>query len=118
MFSKQAIDKLNEVFTSLFGSKGDDKRGDKLQALTVATIKPNTGPSAGGAPVTITGSGFLPRARVTIGGNAASGVVVSADGKTVAAITPKGDAGKTVDVEVINENAQTGTLPNAYTYGS
>lgn len=116
MFSKNAIDKLNEVFTSLFGSKGDDKRGDKLQSPTISTIKPTKGPLAGQTAVTITGSGILPKARVTIGGKAASGVVVSSDGKTIAAITPQGDTAGAVDVEVINENAQKGTLPNGFTY--
>jgi hypothetical protein len=116
MFSKNAIDKLNEVFTSLFGSKGDDKRGDKLQSPTIASIKPNKGPLAGQTAVTITGSGFLPKARVTIGGKAAAGIVVNGDGKTIAAITPPGDAAVAVDVEIINENAQKGTLPNGFTY--
>jgi IPT/TIG domain len=116
LFSKNAIDKLNEVFTSLFGSKGDDKRGDKLQSPTISAIKPNKGPLAGQTAVTITGSGILPKARVTIGGKAASGVVISSDGKTIAAITPQGDAAGSVDVEVVNENAQKGTLPNGFTY--
>lgn len=116
MFSKNAIDKLNEVFTSLFGSKGDDKRGDKLQSPTVSAIKPIKGPLAGQTSVTITGNGFLPKARVTIGGKPASGVLVSSDGKTIAASTPQGDTAGAVDVEVINENAQKGTLPHGFTY--
>lgn len=117
MFSKQAIDKLNEVFTSLFGSKGDDKRGDKLQAPTIGAVKPNVGLLAGGTAITITGSGFLPKAQVTIGGKAASGVVLGSDGKTITAVTPKGDtAAVALDVVVINPNGEKGTLPASFTY--
>jgi hypothetical protein len=116
MFSKQAIDKLNEVFTSLFGSKGDEKRGDKLMAPIITTIKPNKGPIAGGTGVTISGTGFLPKARITFGGKAASGTVVNTDGKTIAAVTPQADGPGAVDIEVINENAQKGTMPNGFTY--
>lgn len=115
MFSKQAIDKLNEVFTSLFGSKGDDKRGDKLLAPSVTTIKPNLGPIAGGTAVTISGSGFLPGAQVKFGDAAASGVVVDGTGKIIGAKTPPHSAG-TVDVEVVNTNTQKGTLPGGFTY--
>ena len=116
MFSKQAIDKLDEVFTSLFGSKGDDKRGDKLQAPTITTIKPNTGPLAGKTPVKITGTGFLPNAGVTFGGKAASEIVVGGDGKTIAASTPLAETAGPVDVEVINANAQKATLSGGFTY--
>lgn len=115
MFSKQAIDKLNEVFTSLFGSKGDDKRGDKLLAPSVTTIKPNEGPIAGGTAVTITGSGFLPGAQVKFGDAAASGIVIDGSGKTIGAKTPPHAAG-TVDVELVNANTQKGTLPGGFTY--
>jgi hypothetical protein len=116
MFSKQAIDKLNEVFISLFGSKGDDKRGDKLQGATITTIKPNIGPIAGKTLVQITGTGFLPNAGVTFGGKAASEIVVGGDGKTIAASTPAAAAAGPVTVEVVNANGQKATLPGGFTY--
>ncbi len=116
MFSKQAIDKLDEVFTSLFGSKGDDKRGDKLLAPSVTTIKPNTGPLAGKSPVKITGTGFLPNAGVTFAGKAASEIVVGGDGKTIAASTPPAETAGPVDVEVVNANTQKATLSGGFTY--
>ncbi len=115
MFSKQAIDKLNEVFTALFGSKGDDNRGDKLVAATLTSVKPNSGVTVGGTPVTISGTGFLPGAKVTFGGVAGSGVVIDSNGKNIAVTTPPHVAGL-VDIEVINANAQKGTLSGAFTY--
>lgn len=115
MFSKQAIDKLDEVFTTLFGSKGDQKRGDKLEAPTVTTVNPNSGPAAGGTPVKISGSGFLPDAKVTFGGTLATNVVVDQSGKNIAAVTPGHEVG-VVDVEVINTNMQKGKLPRGFTY--
>ena len=45
-------------------------------APTVSSISPTTGTSAGGTPVTITGTGFLSGATVSLGGTAATGVTV------------------------------------------
>jgi hypothetical protein len=115
MFSKQAIDKLNEVFTALFGSKGDDKRADKLVAPTLTSLKPNSGLTAGGTTVTITGTGFLPGAKVIFGGVAGSDIVIDGNGKNIAVTTPPHAAGL-VDIEVINTNAQKGILPGGFTY--
>jgi hypothetical protein len=115
MFSKQAIDKLNEIFNSLFGSKGDAKRGEKLVDAKVTGIKPDSGPTAGGTTVVLTGSGFLSGAKVIFGGVLGASVVVDASGNSISAITPKHDAGA-VDVDVINLNNQKGTLAGGFTY--
>lgn len=115
MFSKQAIDKLNEVFTTMFGSKGDEERADKLIAPKITSITPTTGPAAGGTPITISGAGFLSEAKVTFGGVAATTVVVSDDGKSITAVTPPHDAGK-VDVEVVNSDGQKSTLAGGFTF--
>ena len=45
-------------------------------APTVASITPNTGTAGGGTSVTITGTGFLAGATVSLGGTAATGVNV------------------------------------------
>ena len=83
-------------------------------APTVASITPNTGPAAGGTSVTITGTGFLPGATVSLGGTPATGVnVVSST--SITATAPAHVAG-TVSVVVSNSDAQNGTLNNAYTY--
>ncbi|MCU1266574.1 MAG: hypothetical protein JWM21_2892 [Acidobacteria bacterium] len=115
MFSKQAIDKLNEVFNSLFGSKGDEKRGDKLVAPKITAIKPNSGPTAGGTTVVLSGSGFASGAKVMFGGVPGTSVAVDASGNSISAITPKHNAGA-VDVDVINLNNQKVTLPSGFTY--
>lgn len=115
MFSKQAIDKLNEVFNSLFGSKGDDKRGEKLVGAKVTGIKPDSGPTAGGTSVLLTGSGFSTGAKVIFGGVPGASVVVDASGNSISVITPKHDAG-VVDVDVVNLNNQKGTLAGGFTY--
>jgi IPT/TIG domain-containing protein len=63
MFAKQATDKLDETFTTLFRSaKGDDKRKDDLEnpKANIAAVDPAT-LEAGetGTPVTLKGSGFV-----------------------------------------------------------
>ena len=40
LFSKQATDKLNEVFSTLVKSGGDDKRKDKLDPNNLPRILP------------------------------------------------------------------------------
>jgi IPT/TIG domain/Immunoglobulin I-set domain/Immunoglobulin domain len=59
---------------------------------TVTKIEPSSGSTAGGTPVTITGSGFVSPATVTIGGNAASEVFVASETE-ITAKTPAGSAG-------------------------
>jgi len=83
-------------------------------APTVSSISPNSGPTAGGTSVTITGTGFLSNATVTIGGTAASSVAV-VNSTTITALTPA-HAAATVDVVVTNTDAQSGTKTGAFTY--
>jgi hypothetical protein len=80
----------------------------------VSTISPNSGPTGGGTSVTITGTGFLAGASVTIGGTGASNVVVTS-GTQITATTPSHAAG-VVSVVVTNSDGQAGTLANGYTY--
>ncbi len=81
---------------------------------TVTAIIPSSGSTAGGTAVTITGTGFLSGATVSIGGVAAtSPVVVSAT--TIAAVTRPHAAG-IVDVLVTNTGGAAGTKTSAYTY--
>ena len=83
-------------------------------APTVSSILPVSGTTAGGTPVTIGGTGFLPGATVMIGGNFATSVNVMNSG-TITAVTPAHAAGA-VNVVVTNSDSQIGTLPNGYTY--
>ncbi|MFN2491265.1 MAG: IPT/TIG domain-containing protein [Pyrinomonadaceae bacterium] len=120
MFSKVAADKLNEVFLTLFAPKagqGDAKRADKLIASIapgVSAVSPNSGPSTGGTPVTISGTDFLDGSAVTFGGSAASAVIFK-DPTMLTATTPAHAPG-TVDVEVINPNKLKSLLSGGFTF--
>src|SRR6185295_15007584 len=83
-------------------------------APTVASISPNTGAAAGGTSVTITGTGFLPGATVSLGGTPATGVTVVSSTSITA--TTAAHTAATVSVVVTNTDAQSGTLTNGYTY--
>ncbi len=83
-------------------------------APTVSGVSPNSGSTAGGTAVTITGTNFASGARVTFGGAAASNVVVT-NSTTITASTPAGSAGA-VMVTVSNPGGQSGGLANAFTY--
>ena len=61
-------------------------------APTVASISPNSGSTAGGTSVTITGTNFTGATAVTFGGNAATNVTV-VNSTTITATTPAGTAG-------------------------
>ena len=79
----------------------------------VASVSPNTGLTAGGTTVTITGANFIPGATVTFGAAAATNVVVM-NSTTVTATTPAGSPGAaTVAVTV---SGMSGNLPSGFTY--
>ena len=86
--------------------------GPAVPAIT--SVSPNTGPTAGGTALTITGTNLTGTNSVTIGGtNATSVVVVNAT--TVTAVTPAGTSGaKTVS---LTTPSGTPSLPNGFTYG-
>jgi hypothetical protein len=76
-------------------------------------VSPNSGTTAGGTAVTITGTNFAAGASVTIGGTAAANVVV-VNGTTITATTPAGSAGAVA--VTVTVNGQSGSLANGYTY--
>ena len=78
----------------------------------MSSVSPNTGPTAGGTSVTITGTNFASGATVKFGSAAATNVVV-VSGTTITATTPAGSAGAvTVTVTV---SGQSGSLTNGFT---
>jgi hypothetical protein len=79
----------------------------------VTSVAPNTGATAGGTPVTITGQNFATTAVVKFGGTAANNVSV-VNSNTITTITPAHSSG-TVSVAII-VNGQTAMLSNAYSY--
>ena len=81
---------------------------------TIASIAPSSGSTAGGTSVTITGTNFGGTPSVTIGGAAATSVVV-VDATTITATTPAGSAGaRDVVVTVTGQSSTGGT--GLYTY--
>ncbi len=84
-----------------------------IAAPTVTGISPNSGPTAGGTSVTITGTSFTGTTSVTIGGAAATGVTVVND-TTITATTPAGTVGAQ-DVVVTNA-VGSGTGTSLFTY--
>jgi hypothetical protein len=81
---------------------------------TVTAISPSVGPIAGGTAVTITGTNFTGTTAVTIGGAAATLVVVLPGATSITAVTPPGAAGA-ANV-VVTTPAGTGTGTGLFTY--
>jgi hypothetical protein len=96
---------------SVCGATGPDINA----APTVSGISPNSGPTAGGTTVTITGTGFNCVTGVTFGTTAAAGYTVNSP-TSITATSPPGAVG-TVDVTVKNCNgtSPTGTF-DEFTY--
>ena len=82
----------------------------------VTGITPNSGPTAGGTSVTISGSAFVSGATVRIGGVLATNVSF-VNSTSITATTPAHAAGA-VDVLVTNPDAQSDTLTNGFTYNA
>jgi hypothetical protein len=88
--------------------------GGPPPAPAVTGISPNHGPVTGGTPVVISGSNFQSGDTVTIGGVAATSVVVSGPG-TITAVTGAHSTG-TVNVVVTDSVSGAGTLGSSYFY--
>ncbi len=84
--------------------------------LTVASVTPSAGPPAGGATVTIAGSGFQTGA-VALFGNVPAASTTVVGSTQIIARTPAAPAG-TVNVTVTNSGGLSAVLPNGYTFGA
>ena len=103
------------VTVTVSGQSGSLLNGFTYSVLpTVTGVSPSSGPTAGGTAVAISGSNFVAGATVTFGSTAATNVVV-VSGTQITATTPAGAAGA-VTVTVTNPGAQSGSLPNGFTY--
>ena len=85
-----------------------------IVAPTVTSIIPTSGLTTGGTSVTITGKNFRAGATVTIGGVAATNVVVVS--KTTITATTGAHASGATDVVVTNSDTTTDALANGFTY--
>jgi uncharacterized cupredoxin-like copper-binding protein len=83
-------------------------------APTVTKIAPNSGPTAGGTSVIITGANFQPGATVTFGSAAATSVTVT-DSTSLIAVTPAAAAPGDVPVVVKNADGQSVSF-SSFTY--
>jgi hypothetical protein len=110
---------VNVVVTNPNGQNVSSANGYTYVSSTpapgVSTVSPTSGPTTGGTQITITGTGFVAGASVTLGGTAASGVV--SNSTTITATTPAHTAG-TVDVAVTNPDGQSGSKAGAFTYNA
>jgi hypothetical protein len=76
-------------------------------------VTPTSGHSAGGARLTLTGSGFLPAATVRVGGVLAADVFIGS-GSFALATAPALAAGQLQDVALANPGGATFTVPAGY----
>lgn len=83
-------------------------------APTVTGISPSTGPTRGGTPVTITGTGFVSGATVAIGGTNAASVIFGSP-TSLTATTPVGTEG-TQTLVVKNPDGQNSTELVSFNY--
>jgi hypothetical protein len=83
---------------------------------TLSAVAPTEGQLAGGEPVTLTGTGFQPGAKVTFGLSECGQVSVAPSGNSLTCLTPAGDSKGAVDVTIANPDAQSATKIGAFTY--
>ncbi len=83
-----------------------------IDAPTVTSVTPASGPTSGGTAVTLTGTDLATTDSVTFGGTPAPFAIISST--TVAAVTPPGTAGA-VDV-VLSNPAGDATVTAGFTY--
>jgi hypothetical protein len=93
------------------GARGHGRGGGGgPPAPIVGTVEPEQGPAEGGTHVTVKGSYFPPRSRVTFGGVEATQVVVVATDR-ITAVTPPHPAGR------VTVTVGSGARGWAFTYG-
>ena len=85
-------------------------------APTISGVSPNSGPTAGGTAVTISGSNFRSGAGVQFGSLSARGVQI-ANSAQIQAVTPAESSG-VVSITVKNSDGQTATAANAFTFAA
>ncbi|OAI42772.1 hypothetical protein AYO38_02925 [bacterium SCGC AG-212-C10] len=90
--------------------------GSPVGIPTISSVSPNSGPTAGGTLVTITGTGFTGTTAVTFGANVATFTVLNQN--QISATSPAGGPG-TVDVRVTNGFGTSQTVvADQFTYGT
>lgn len=98
----------------LGASCGSSPSGPTMPALRVQSISPAQGSTTGAAVVTVTGTGFAGDATFSVGGIAATAVVVQGDSSMTGTIGPRQAAG--LAEVVVTSGGRTASLPNAYAF--
>ncbi len=80
---------------------------------SVTSVSPNSGTTLGGTAITVTGANFAAGVQVTVGGAAATNIIVTSS-TTLTATTSTRSAG-TVEITVTLDG-RSGSLPAAFTY--
>ncbi|MEI2716312.1 MAG: IPT/TIG domain-containing protein [Candidatus Nanopelagicales bacterium] len=92
-----------------------------ISSPTVTSVSPASGDDAGATQITITGTGFIDGAAVTVGGSPATDESV-VSGTRITAVTPSAPGSCastfpcTVNVTVTNSDSGTATLVDGFTY--
>ena len=82
--------------------------------LSITSVTPASGPTAGGTTITINGANFQAGSTVLVGGVAATSVTFVNSGQ-MTAVTPAHAFG-TVGIQISTPGGQTAALGNSYTY--
>ena len=85
-------------------------------SVGISSASPATGPTSGGTVVTVNGTGFQSGAAVAFGSTQSTAVTVVSSTR-ISAMSPTGSSG-TVAITVTDPDAQSATLPSAFTYTS
>jgi hypothetical protein len=104
---------VSVTVTTAGGTDGPPDSYRYVDAPTIGTVSPASGPTAGGTVVSVTGTGLSTAAAVTFGGTSASFTVISDSVVSVSA--PPGAAAGTVDVTVTSA-VGSATAVDAFTY--
>jgi hypothetical protein len=88
---------------------GPDGSTSEFSQRLAFDSNPRSGPTAGGTPITVSGTDFEAGATLTVGGLPAGSVVV-VDSHTITATAPALGAGTANDLVVANPDGTTGTL--------
>jgi IPT/TIG domain len=102
--------------TATLGSGFTYTSSPSSTSIGVSSASPAEGPTSGGTVVTITGKGFQAGAAVAFGSSKSTAVTV-AGSTEINAMSPPGSSG-TVAITVTNPDAQSASLPSAFTYSS
>lgn len=86
----------------------------EVPPAVATSLAPGSGPTSGGTPVVVTGTGFAGTTAVTVGGVPATGVVAAPDGTSVSFVTPPAAAAGAQPVVVTRPAGAVGVGTFAY----